>query len=178
MKANLQVSFPSLLFPSTPLQSTENIQLPSISLQSTDNIQGFLQPPSGYQEQPSCCRDFFCPGNGLKVSCPICNNAFSINTIEEYADLCLESKNKFFFEKYNESSDEGELLDIAQNVSETKANFDQSQLMLDIEKVLRDCEMDRENELQIHIRRGFCFADFLKLLESPTTQRKRVIDLS
>ena len=178
MKANLQVSFPSLLLPSTPLQSTENIQLPSISLQSTDNIQGFLQPPSGYQEQPSCCRDFFCPGNGRNVSCPICNNTFSINTIEEYADLCLESKNKFFFEKYNESSDEGELLDIAQNVSETKANFDQSQLMLDIEKVLRDCEMDRENELQIHIRRGFCFADFLKLLESPTTQRKRVIDLS
>ena len=40
---------------------------------------------------------------------------------------------------------EGELLDIAQNVSETKGNFDQNQLMLDIEKVLRDCEMDREN---------------------------------
>ena len=37
--------FPSLLFPSTPLQNTENIQLSSISLQSTDNIQGFLQPP-------------------------------------------------------------------------------------------------------------------------------------
>ena len=40
---------------------------------------------------------------------------------------------------------EGELLDIAQNVSETKGSFDQNQLMLDIEKVLRDCEMDREN---------------------------------
>ena len=37
--------FPSLLFPSTPLQGTENIQLPFISLQSTDNIWGFLQPP-------------------------------------------------------------------------------------------------------------------------------------
>ena len=30
--------FPSLLFPSTPLQGTENIQLPFISLQSTNNI--------------------------------------------------------------------------------------------------------------------------------------------
>ena len=59
--------FPSLLFPSAPLQNTENIQLPSISLQSIDNILGFLQPPSGYQEQPSCSRDFFSPSNGRKV---------------------------------------------------------------------------------------------------------------
>ena len=100
--------FPSLLFPSTPLQNTENIQLSSISLQSIDNIPGFLQPPSGYQEEPSCSRDFFSPSNGRKVFCPICNNAFSINTIEEHADLCLESKTKFFFEKHTESSDEGE----------------------------------------------------------------------
>ena len=75
--------------------------------------------------------------------------------------MCLESKTKFFFEKHTESSDEGELLDIAQNVSETKGNYDQNQLMLDTEKVFRDCEMDREKELQIHVRTGFCFADFL-----------------
>ena len=62
--------FPSLLFPSTPLQNTENIQLSSISLQSTDNIPGFLQPPSGYQEEPSCSRDFFSPSNGRKVFLP------------------------------------------------------------------------------------------------------------
>ena len=142
--------FPSLLFPSTLLQNTENVQLSSISLQSTGNIQCFLQPPSGYQEEPSCSRDFFSPSNGRKVFCPICNNAFSINTdlcLEENADLCLESKTKFFFEKHTESSDEGELLDIAQNVSETKGNYDQNQLMLDIEKVLRDCEIDCENKL-------------------------------
>ena len=152
--------FPSLLFPSTRLQNTENIQLSSISLQSTDNIQGFSQPQSGYQEEPSCSRDFFSPINGRKAFCPICNNVFSINTIEEHAHLYLESKTKFFFEKHTESSDQGELLDIAQNVSEAKGNYYQNQLMLDIEKVLRDCEMDRENELQIHVRRGFCFADF------------------
>ena len=151
--------FPSLLFPSTLLQNTENVQLSSISLQSTDNIQGFLQPPSGYQEEPSSSREFFSPSNWRKNFCPICNNAFSINTIEEHADLCLESKTKFFFEKRTESSDEGESLDIA-HVSETKENYDQHELMLDIEKVLRDCEMDGENKLQIHIRRGFCFADF------------------
>ena len=75
--------------------------------------------------------------------------------------MCLESKTKFFFEKqHTEYIDEGELLDIIQNVSETKGNNDKNQLMLDIEKVLQDCEMDHENELQIHVRRGFCFADF------------------
>ena len=121
---------PSLLFPSTPLQNTENIQPSSISLQRIDNIQGFLQPPSRYQEEPSCSRDFFSPSNGRKVFCPICNNAFSINTIEEHADLCLESKTKFFFEKHTESSDEGELLDIAQNLSETKGNYVFSSLIL------------------------------------------------
>ena len=40
-------------------------------------------------------------------------------------------------------------------------------LMLDIEKVLRDCEMDHENELQIYVRRAFCFADFLKAYWRP-----------
>ena len=165
--------FPSLLFPSTPLQNTENIQLSSISLQSTDNIQGSLQPPSEYQEEPSCSRDVFGPSNGCKVFCPICNNAFSINTIKEHADLCLESKTKVFFEKHTGSSDEGELLYIAQNASQTKGNYDQNQLMLDIEKVLRDCELDRKNELQIHVRRGFCFADFLKLFRKPYNTKKK-----
>ena len=44
--------------------------------------------------------------------------------------------------------------------------------MLDIKKVLRDCEMDRENELQIHVRRWFCFADFLKTFTKPYNAKK------
>ena len=136
-------------------------------------MQGFLQPLSGYQEEPYCSRDFFSPSNGRKVFCPICNNAFIINTIAEHTDLCLGSKAKFFFEKHTESSDEGELLDIVQNVSETKGNFDQNQLILDIEKVLRDCEMDHQNELQIHVMRGFCFADFLKAFRKPYNAKKK-----
>ena len=87
--------------------------------------------------------------------------------------MYLESKTKFFFEKHAESSDEGEVLDIAQNVSETKGNYDQNQLMLDIEKVLRECKMDRDNELQIHGRRGFCFADFLKTFRKPYNAKKK-----
>ena len=104
----------------------------------------------------------------------ICNNTFSINIIKEHADLSLERKTKFFLEKYTETSDEVELLDIAQNISETKGNYDQNQLMLGIEKALGDYEMDRENELQIHVRRGFCFADFLKTFRKPYN----VIDIS
>ena len=40
--------------------------------------------------------------------------------MEEYADLCLESKTNFFSEKHTENSDVGELLDITKNVSEKK----------------------------------------------------------
>ena len=64
--------------------------------------------------------------------------------------MYLESKTNFFYIKHTEYSDEGELLDITKNASETKGNYDQNLLMLDIEKVLRDGEMDRENELQTH----------------------------
>ena len=73
--------------------------------------------------------------------------------------ICALKAKVSFSLKPTESSDKGESLDIA-HVSETKENYDQNELMLDIEKVLRDCEMNRENKLQIHIRRGFCFADF------------------
>ena len=69
-------------------------------------------------------------------------------------------QNKFFFEKQIESSDEGELLDIAQNI-------------LDNEKVLRICEMGCKNELQIHVRRGFCFAEFLKDFRKPYNAKKK-----
>ena len=70
------------------------------------------------------------------------------------------AKTNFFFKKHTENSDVGELLDITKNASETKENYDQNQLMLDIERVLRDGEMDRENKLQTHEGRGFSFGDF------------------
>ena len=85
----------------------------------------------------------------------------------------LKAKLSFSLKNTLKLVNEGELLDIAQNVSETKGNFDQNQLMLDIEKVLRDCEMDRENELQIHVRRGFCVADFLKAFKKPYSAKKK-----
>ena len=33
--------------------------------------------------------------------------------------------------------------------------------------------MDRENELQIHVRRGFCLADFLKTFRKPCNAKKK-----
>ena len=153
--------FPSLLFPSTLLQNTENIQLSAVYCYKAQIIyKASYNLRQDIKKNRPVAEIFSVQVMDVKFFCPICNNAFSINPIEEHADLCLESKTKFFFEKHTESSDQGELLDIAQNVSEAKGNYYQNQLMLDIEKVLRDCEMDRENELQIHVRRGFCFADF------------------
>ena len=45
--------------------------------------------------------------------------------------------------------------------------------MLDNEKVLWDCEMDCENELQIHVRREFWFVDFLKAFRKPHNAKKK-----
>ena len=80
---------------------------------------GFLHHSWSYQDEPCCSRDFCSPSNGHKVFCQFCNNAFSINAIQEHADLCLEGKTKFCLEKHTETSDDGELLNITQNVLET-----------------------------------------------------------
>ena len=149
------------------------MQLASISLQSIDNRKASYNLLQATEKNPSVAEIFLVQVMDVKFFCPICNNTFGINTIEEHPDLCLESKTKFFLEKHTESSDEGELLDITQNVSERKSNYDQNHLMLDIEKVLQDCEMDRENELQIPVRRGFCFADFLKAFRKLYNAKKK-----
>ena len=57
------------------------------------------------KEEPCCSRNIN-PVIERKVHCSICNNPFSVRTIEEHADLCLENKNKFSFERQPESSDE------------------------------------------------------------------------
>ena len=56
-------------------------------------------------ERPCCSRNIN-PVIKRKVYCPICNNPFSVSTIDEHANLCLENKNKFFFERQPESNDE------------------------------------------------------------------------
>ena len=40
-------------------------------------------------EEEPCCSKNVNPVIGPKVYCPICNNPFSISTIEEHAALCL-----------------------------------------------------------------------------------------
>ena len=91
--------------------------------------------------------------------------------------MCLENKTKFFFEKLTESSDQEDLLDITQNVSKTKENHDLNQLTVDIKKLFRNYKLKPENEIQIHVRRGFYFADFLNASERPETQTKRVTNV-
>ena len=51
--------------------------------------------------------------------------------------------------------------------------------MLDIEKVLRDCEMDRDNELQIYVKRGVLLCRFLKSFQKALQHKEKgVIDIS
>ena len=45
--------------------------------------------------------------------------------------------------------------------------------MSNIEKVLRNCEMDSENKFQIHVRRGFCFADFFKSFQKALQRKEK-----
>ena len=90
-----------------------------------------------------------------KAYWPICNNPFSVSTIEEHADLCLENKNKFFFERQPEGSDEEKSVSIIDEKTEMRGHLDQTQLVSAIYRQLQKCEMNEENELTSNVRRGF-----------------------
>ena len=74
--------------------------------------------------------------------CPICNNPFSVSTNEEHADLCLENKNKFFFDRQPESSDEEKSVSM-DGKSEMREHLDQTQLVSAIYRQLQKCEMKK-----------------------------------
>ena len=93
------------------------------------------------EEEPCCSRNIN-PVIERKVYCPICNNPSNVSTIEEHADLCLENKNKFFFERQPESSDE-EKSASADEKSEMRKHLDQTQLVSAIYRQLRKCEMKK-----------------------------------
>ena len=97
--------------------------------------------------------------------CPICNNPFSVSTIEEHADLCLENKNKLFFERQPESSDEEKSVSMIDEKTEMRGYLDQTGLVSAIYRDLQKCEMNEENELAINVKRQFCFKDFLKTFQ-------------
>ena len=74
-----------------------------------------------------------------KVYCPVCNNPFSVSTIEEHAYLCLENKNKFFFEKQPESSDEEKSVSMTDEKTEIRGHLDQTQLASAIYRQFQKC---------------------------------------
>ena len=96
------------------------------------------------------------------MHCPICNNLFSVSTIEEHADLCLENKNKFFFKRQPKIGDEERSVSMIDEKTEMRGHLDQTQLVSAIYRQLHKCEINEENELTINVRKGFCFKDFLK----------------
>ena len=88
----------------------ENV-FPSINLiqsltgSDVEDVHRLFESSLENEEEPCCSRNIN-PVIERKVYCPICNNPFSVSTNEEHADLCLENKNKFLFDRQPESSDE------------------------------------------------------------------------
>ena len=66
---------------------------------------------------------------------------------------------------------EGELLDIAQNVSEAKGNFDPNQLMLDIEKYYGTVKWTVKTSSSC--KEMVCFADFLKTFRKALQHKEK-----
>ena len=106
-------------------------------------------------EEPCCSRNIN-PVMERKMYWPICNNPFSVSTIEEHAYLCLENKNKSFFERQPEGSDEEKSVSMIDKKIEMRGHLDQTQLVSAIYRQLQKCEMNEEKELTINVRRGFC----------------------
>ena len=80
------------------------------------------------KEEP-CCSKNINPVTERKKYCPaICNNPFSTSTIEEHADLCLENKNKFFFERQPKSSDDEKSVSMIDEKTEMRGHLDQTKL--------------------------------------------------
>ena len=101
-------------------------------------------------EKEPCCSKNLNPVIERKVYCPICSNLFSVSTIEDHADLCLENKNKFLFERQTERSDEEKSLSMIDKKTEIREHLDQTQLVPAIYRQLQ---------------RASCFKDFLKTFE-------------
>ena len=120
------------------------------------------------EEEPCCSRNIN-PVIERKVYCSICNNPFSVSTIEEHADLCLENKSKLFFERQLKSSDDKKSVSMIDEKTEMRGHLDQTKL---VPAIYKKCEMNEENELALNVRRGFCFKDFLKTFQKSWNIKK------
>ena len=110
-----------------------------------------------------------------RVYCPICNNQFPIGIIEEHANRCLERKNSpLISHQFHDDSEESETDkqyssgDCHVNVNKENIPSDVDGLSRRIQIIIQECGMLRENILQLNIRRGFCFQDFVKAFRKVT----------
>ena len=105
------------------------------------------------------------------VSCPVCNQQFSVCLIEEHANESLERRRRRLFSGVIEINSDSE--------SEQHSSPDNQQTISDNEKepiieesldtltrkiqiVIGICKMEKYYFLQLNIRRGYCFQDFTK----------------
>ena len=121
--------------------------------------------------------------NIFKIICPICQQWFPANTIENHADLCAEGQRKMniicnrSFEQSNDEDDDFPSLEPAKE-SQSKDVFiltdDPARSRELLEKIISNCGVDIINmeTMRITIFRGSCFNDFHKHFCKPWIQKK------
>ena len=117
-----------------------------------------------------------------KVCCSVCNQQFPVYFIEEHANECLERRSRRFFSKdvteINSDSESEQHNSDNHQTSSGNENKPIIQETLDaltrkIQAVIGSCKMEKENFLQLNIRRGYCFQDFTKAFRKNWNFKKK-----
>ena len=137
----------------------------------TTDLSKYLSPLNAHENQP-LSHDFLsevqssskslAPGSNTicKVHCPICNQKFPIDEIDNHANGCLDQRSNILH--YDRSSSEEELQQVISQESEDFSMKSRKDILLTIESVIKSsCVIDESADpLKLNIRKNFGFEDF------------------
>ena len=109
-----------------------------------------------------------------KVHCPICNKKYCVSIIEEHASICLESRESPFMaidDSHNEDYYVQE--DFHQELEKDVAERSASECNHLLSQVLKEADVDRSNDVQVHVRRGHALDDFKHFFRKPWNKKKQ-----
>ena len=137
----------------------------------TSDLSKYLSPLNAHENQPlshdflsevqSSSKSLAPISNTIcKVHCPICNQKFPIDEIDNHANGCLDQRSKILH--YDRSSSEEEL---PQGISQDSEDFSmksRKDILLTIESVIKSsCVVDESADpLKLNIRKNFEFEYF------------------
>ena len=122
-------------------------------------------------------KEFKPPTLARLVFCPVCNNSFPADVIEEHADICSETRYKSPFvvnlidDDINDNSDE--------DISNTDYDYFQGDnteevdLKASVRKFITELRPTNENENKINVRRMNAFADCQKFFSRSWNRNKK-----